>query len=176
MPAEQPDEERPPDEPAPIPQRRAPREPKHFLAEVPKARQTAARGRGRIKVRVKDAASGRTARRGSIMGRQRTMSVHGDLARVPTRGTVLSSSPLVHIFGRSGLRVWLLGMLAAVESFSGELSRPLPIFSSSIPTTPPAVRAARLVWLQPFVTTADSPCCRRRRCRSSCHSPRRCHT
>ena len=30
--ADQPEEERPPEEPAPIPQRRAPREPKHFLA------------------------------------------------------------------------------------------------------------------------------------------------
>ena len=36
MPAEQLEEERPPGEPAPIPQRRAPRGPKHLLAEEPR--------------------------------------------------------------------------------------------------------------------------------------------
>ena len=46
MPAEQQEEERPPEEPAPIPQMCALRGHKHFLAEEPRARRASVRGRG----------------------------------------------------------------------------------------------------------------------------------
>ena len=47
VPAEQPEEERPPREHAPRPQRRAPRGPKHLLAEKPRVRPAAKRVRAR---------------------------------------------------------------------------------------------------------------------------------
>ena len=48
MPGEQPEEERPPEEHAPRPQRRAPRGPKHFLAVETRTRRVAARGEGAL--------------------------------------------------------------------------------------------------------------------------------